>query len=492
MQKENGMDWTQLQEGLTFDDVLLQPGYSEILPSEVYLKTKLTKTLSINNPLVSAAMDTVTESKMAIAMAQEGCLGIIHKNMSIEEQSKEVAIVKKFETGIISDPITTEPDQPLSHAIQLMKEHHISGIPVVRNGILVGIITNRDLRFAKNLSKPVDMVMTKKLITAQVGVSFEQAKELLHQYRIEKLLVVDENNKLAGLITIKDLEKTTQFPNASKDSKGRLMVGASVGTAPETMDRVHALVESGADVIVVDTAHGESKNVIEITKKIKLKYSHIELIVGNVASETGAQRLIEAGADAIKVGMGPGSICTTRVISGVGVPQLTAIINCSKACKKYGVSLIADGGIKFSGDIIKALAAGADTVMIGSLLAGTDESPGEIILYQGRSYKSYRGMGSLSAMQKGSKDRYGQSDIDEKGKLVPEGIEGRVPYRGKVSQVIYQLLGGIRSGMGYTGLKTISELQEKSNFLKISPAGLTESHVHDVIITHEAPNYHIQ
>lgn len=478
-------------EALTFDDVLLLPAYSEVLPRDVDISTYLTKDLKLNMPLISAAMDTVTESATAITMAREGGLGVIHKNLSIEAQALEVDKVKKSESGMIVDPITMEPENKIYEALEIMKRYKISGVPITKNKVLVGILTNRDLRFEKNLNRPISEVMTKEnLITVPEGTTLEEAKELLQKYRIEKLPVVDKSFRLKGLITIKDIEKARKYPNACKDSLGRLRVGAAVGVGPDRDARVEALIKAGCDVIFVDTAHGHSKLVIESVKVLKKRYPNVPIIAGNIATAEAALALIKAGVDAIKVGVGPGSICTTRIIAGIGVPQITAIMECYEVAKKYGIPVIADGGIKYSGDITKALAAGADTVMVGSLFAGTDESPGESILYQGRTYKVYRGMGSLEAMKKGSSDRYFQGDVEDV-KLVPEGIEGRVPYRGPLSQTIFQLIGGLRSGMGYLGCKNIEELKTKTKFIKITSAGLRESHVHDVIITKEAPNYRL-
>jgi len=482
-----------IPEGLTFDDVLILPAFSDVLPTEVDIKTVLTPTIHLNIPLISAAMDTVTESKTAIVMAQEGGIGIIHKNMTIEEQALEVDKVKKSESGMIIDPITMRPDQKIYEAMEVMSRYRISGVPITKNGKLLGILTNRDLRFEKDLDKNIETVMTKdNLITVSEGTTLEDAKEILHKNRIEKLLVVDKEMNLKGLITVKDIEKMRKYPNSCKDSLGRLRVGAAVGVGEDMEERVNALIKASVDVIVIDSAHGHSKAVIEAVKNIKKNHPDCALIGGNVATKEGALALIEAGVDAIKVGVGPGSICTTRVIAGIGVPQLTAIMECSSVAKKYSVPLIADGGIKFSGDITKAIAAGADSVMIGNLFAGTDESPGEIVLYQGRSYKVYRGMGSLEAMKEGSKDRYFQEDIKVEGKLVPEGIEGRVPYRGSLSFSIHQLIGGLKAGMGYAGVKNIEELQKKAKFVRITSSGLKESHVHDVIITKESPNYRLE
>jgi IMP dehydrogenase len=477
---------------LTFDDVLLLPARTGILPREVDISTLFTPAIKLFIPLVSAAMDTVTEFQTAIAMAREGGIGVIHRNLSIEAQALEVDKVKKSESGMVVDPITVNPNQRISEAIELMARYKISGFPVVEQGKLVGILTNRDLRFETNLNKKISSVMTKeRLITTSEGTTLEQAKRLLHKNRIEKLLVVDKKNNLKGLITVKDIEKMERYPNASKDQRGRLRVGAAIGVGPDREARVEALIKSHADVIVIDTAHGHSKDVIEVVRDTKKNFPSCELAAGNVATGEGTRSLIKAGADAVKIGMGPGSICTTRVVAGVGVPQVTAIRECYKVAKKYGVPVIADGGIKFSGDITKAIAAGGDTVMIGGLFAGTDESPGEMVLYQGRSYKVYRGMGSIEAMKRGSKDRYGQCG-EEETKLVPEGIEGRVPYRGNLSAIVYQLVGGLRAGMGYLGCRNIKELKRKAQFIKITPAGLQEGHVHNVIITKEAPNYRLE
>lgn len=475
---------------LTFDDILLKPCHSEILPSQVETKTRLTKKIEINIPIASAAMDTVTEAKTAITMAQNGGLGVIHKNMTIEEQAAEVVKVKRSETGMIVDPITLTPDATVEMALNIMQRQHISGFPVTQNGKLVGILTNRDLRFVDNHKTQISEVMTKdKLITVKENVTREECRKLFQKYRIEKLLVVDKNQNLKGLITVKDMEKAQQFPNAVKDELSRLLVGAAVGVGDEGLRRTEALVDAGADVIVIDTAHGHSEMVLEAVKVVKKRFKTIQVIAGNIATKDAATALIAAGVDAIKVGVGPGSICTTRIVSGVGVPQVQALLDCISVAKKAGVPIISDGGIKYSGDVVKALAIGASVVMIGSLLAGTDEAPGEIILYQGRSYKVYRGMGSLGAMREGSKDRYFQADVSEARKLVPEGIEGRVPYRGPLSDSLYQLVGGLRSGMGYLGAKSISELQKRADFVRITSAGLKESHVHDIIVTKEAPNY---
>ncbi len=482
-----------LKEGLTFDDVLLVPQKSEVLPSEVSVKTRFTRNINLNIPISSAAMDTVTESKMAIALARLGGIGVIHKNMSIDEQAEEVDKVKRSESGMIVDPITIKPDATLFEASQLMERYRISGIPVVENEKLVGIITNRDIRFEKDFSKKVKDVMTKeRLVTVPVGTTLEEAEKILQEHRIEKLLVVDENFKLKGLITFKDISKKLAFPNASKDKIGRLIVAGAVGVGKDSIDRAKALVSAKVDVLVIDTAHGHSIKVLETVEKLKNMFPDVDIVAGNIATKEAAEDLIKRGADAVKVGVGPGSICTTRIVTGVGVPQITAISDVFEATSKYDIPLIADGGIKFSGDIVKALAAGASSVMIGSLLAGTDESPGEIVLYQGRSYKQYRGMGSISAMRKGSKDRYFQEDKLSDAKLVPEGVEGRVPYRGPVSQIVNMIVGGLKSGMGYIGAKNIKELQKKSVFIKITNAGLKESHVHDVIITQESPNYWVE
>ena len=479
-------------EGLTFDDILLVPRQSDVLPGEVDLSTKFSRNIRLKIPLVSAAMDTVTESRLAVAIAREGGIGIIHKNMSIEEQVKEVDKVKRSESGVIVNPISLTPDKNVEEAIELMGKYHISGIPIVDNKKkLVGILTNRDIRFLDNKKYKIEDIMTKKnLVTAPVATTLEVAKKILHKNRIEKLPIVDKNFILKGLITIKDIEKAKQYPNSSKDAKGRLRVGAAVGISRDTFERTEALIKAKVDVVVVDTAHGHSTRVIEIIKDIKKNYD-IELIGGNVATFEGAESLMKAGVDAVKVGIGPGSICTTRIIAGIGVPQITAIQECKRAARKYNIPLIADGGIKYSGDIVKALAVGADSVMIGSLFAGTEESPGDVVLYKGRSYKEYRGMGSIGAMKKGSKDRYFQEETED-SKLVPEGIEGRVSYKGSLSACIFQLLGGVRSGMGYCGVKNLQELLEKTSFLKITSAALRESHPHDIIITKEAPNYGIE
>lgn len=480
------------EEAYSFDDVLLLPGYSDVLPKDVNVSTRLTRNLSLSIPIVSAAMDTVTESDAAISMAREGGIGFIHRNMSIQSQVKEVDRVKKSESGMIIDPVTVHPDQKVAEVIDLMENYRISGLPVIEGDKLVGIVTNRDLRFETNLQKTVAQVMTKdNLVTVSEGISLEDSKALLHQHRIEKLLVVDGNGRLKGMITIKDIEKVRKFPNACKDAMGRLRVGAAVGVGPDMQERAASLLKAGADIIVIDTSHGHTYNVIEAVKTLKGDFPDMELIAGNVGTAKGAEDLIKAGVDGVKIGIGPGSICTTRIVAGIGVPQLTAIMNCRSVSGKTGVPLIADGGIKFSGDITKALAAGANVVMIGGLFAGTEESPGEMVIYQGRSYKMYRGMGSLEAMKKGSKDRYYQTESAQNDKLVPEGIVGRVPYRGRLADNIFQLIGGLKAGMGYVGCRTLDELREKARFVKISPAGLKESHVHDVMITKEAPNYRL-
>ena len=476
-----------VKEGLTFDDVLLIPQASDVVPADVDLRTKLTDDICLNVPLVSAAMDTVTENRMAIAIAREGGLGIIHKNMTIEQQAEQVDKVKRSEHGVITDPFFLEPEHLVKDAVALMEKYRISGVPITKNGKLVGILTNRDLRFENNFEQPISDVMTKdRLITAPVGTSLEEAKNILGKYRIEKLPIVDEKGYLKGLITIKDIEKSIQYPTSARDKNGRLLVGAAVGTAANTMDRVAALVEARADVIAIDTAHGHSKGVLEKVSQIKAKFPQITLIAGNVATAAATKALFDAGADVVKVGIGPGSICTTRVVAGIGVPQLTAVMDCAEAADKLGKRIIADGGVKYSGDIVKAIAAGGSAVMIGSLFAGTLESPGEVELYQGRSFKVYRGMGSLSAMAAGSKDRYFQENSK---KFVPEGVEGRVPYRGSVAEIIYQMKGGLRSGMGYCGKHNIEELRTDSEFVRITNAGLIESHPHDISISKEAPNY---
>ena len=476
-----------VKEGLTFDDVLLIPQASDVLPAQVDLKTKLTDKLSLNLPLISAAMDTVTESRMAIAMAREGGMGIIHKNMSIEEQASHVDKVKRSEHGVITDPFFLAPNNSVRDALALMEKYRISGVPITKNGKLVGILTNRDLRFENNYDQPISNVMTKRgLVTAPVGTSLDEAQKILGKHRIEKLPIVDENGYLKGLITIKDIEKSIQYPNSARDANGRLIVGAAVGTAANTMERIAALVEARADVIAIDTAHGHSAGVLKKVEEIKSKFPNITLIAGNVATAAATEALLKSGADVVKVGIGPGSICTTRVVAGIGVPQLTAVMDCAEAADKLGKRVIADGGIKYSGDIVKALAAGGSAVMVGSLLAGTLESPGEVELYQGRSYKVYRGMGSLGAMAAGSNDRYFQ---EGEKKFVPEGVEGRVPYRGSVAEVLYQMKGGLRAGMGYCGKHNVEELRTSSEFVRITNASLVESHPHDISISKEAPNY---
>jgi len=482
------------EEAFTFDDVILSPRYSEVLPSEVDVSVKLTQRITLNIPILSAAMDTVTEFRTSIAMAQEGGIGIIHRNLSIPAQAGEVERVKKYESGMIVNPLAVRPRTRVSEALEIMVKNDISGLPVVKpDNTLHGIITNRDIRFEKNMDLKIDKVMTprKELVTVKEGTTLFEAKELLHKFKIEKLPVVDNDFKLCGLITMKDIEKIEKFPKASKDAMGRLLVGAAVGVDRHSQERVDELVAAGCDVIVVDTAHGHSKRVIESLKHIRKKYPDINLIAGNIATSEAAEDLIKAGADCLKVGVGPGSICTTRVIAGIGVPQITAIRGVCSVAKKHDIPVIADGGIKYSGDITKALAAGADSVMVGNLLAGSDEAPGEVVLYQGRTYKVYRGMGSIEAMKAGSRDRYAQDDEMMEAKLVPEGIEGRVPYRGNIGAIIYQLVGGLRAGMGYTGSATIKELQENAKFLKLTNAGLQESHVHDIVITKESPNYRI-
>ncbi|MBX3501653.1 MAG: IMP dehydrogenase [Alphaproteobacteria bacterium] len=480
-----------IQEALTFDDVLLKPAASAVLPNQTQTRTRLTRTVELGIPLISAAMDTVTEADMAIAMAQVGGLGVVHKNLDIEAQANQVRKVKKFESGMVVNPLTIEPDATLADALKLMSSHNISGVPVVeRDGKLVGILTNRDVRFATDESARVSTLMTRdRLVTVQEGVSRDEAKRLLHQRRIEKLLVVDGDYRCVGLITVKDIEKANRHPHACKDEKGRLRVAAATGVGDDGYRRAEALLDADVDIIVVDTAHGHSKGVLEAVTRIKKLSNYAQVIAGNVATAEGTRALIDAGADAVKIGIGPGSICTTRIVAGVGVPQLTAIIESAEVCHAAGVPAIADGGIKYSGDLAKAIAAGADVAMIGSLLAGTDESPGEVFLYQGRSYKSYRGMGSLGAMARGSADRYFQQEVADTLKLVPEGIEGRVGYKGPVGNVIHQLVGGLKAAMGYTGNASIAEMQSNTRFLKITGSGLRESHVHDVDIMREAPNY---
>jgi len=483
----------ELREGLTFDDVLLVPAHSLVLPKEVDLSTNLTSSIKLNIPLMSAAMDTVTEARTAICMAREGGIGVVHKNMSPQEQALEVDQVKKSESGMIVDPITMEPGQKIYEALELMRKYRISGVPVTKNGILVGILTNRDLRFETQLDQPIENVMTKEnLVTVPPGTTLEEAKFHLHKHRIEKLLVVDDDYVLQGLITIKDIEKVRKYPSACKDEFGRLRAAAAVGVGGDCDERIELLVRAGVDAVIVDTAHGHSQGVIDAVAEIKRNYPALQMIAGNIATAGAAEALIKAGVDAVKVGIGPGSICTTRIVAGVGVPQITAIADVARITHKAGIPLIADGGIKYSGELPKAITAGADVIMIGSLFAGTEESPGETILYQGRTYKSYRGMGSLGAMKKGSKDRYFQGDVESDVKLVPEGIEGRVPFRGTLSENVHQLLGGLRAGMGYTGCQSLQELQQQAQFIRITNAGLRESHVHDVNITHEAPNYRIE
>ena len=477
----------------TFDDLILIPADSEVLPNQVEVKTRLSRNISLNIPIVSAAMDTVTEFATAITVARQGGLGFIHKNMSIEDQTLQVQKVKKSESGMIVDPITIEPDQKIYEVLEIMQKYTISGVPVVKKGNLVGIITNRDLRFETNLDQKVEDVMTKDdLATARMGITLEDSKAILHKRRIEKLLVVDEKGKLQGLITIKDIEKIKKYPNSCKDELGRLRVGAAVGVGPDMEERIASLAAASVDVVVIDTAHGHSSKVVQAVRDMRKHFSDLELIAGNVATAEGTRALIDAGVDAVKIGVGPGSICTTRIVAGVGVPQMTAIMDCAAEAKKAGIPIIADGGIKYSGDITKALAGGADSVMIGSLFAGTEESPGETILFQGRTYKVYRGMGSMEAMSEGSKDRYFQEDAQLDEKLVPEGIVGRVPYRGQLADTIYQLIGGVKSGMGYLGCPDIKKLQTRPQFVQITAAGLRESHVHDVIIVKEAPNYRLE
>jgi IMP dehydrogenase len=477
------------KKGLTFDDVLLVPGRSDVMPKDVDVSTRLTRNVRLEIPIMSAGMDTVTESKMAIAMAREGGIGIIHKNMSIEQQAKMVDRVKRSEHGVITDPFYLSPEHKIQDALDIMEHYHISGVPITIGQKLVGIITNRDLRFETDFQQSIKNVMTSEnLVTAPVGTTMDEAMQILRKYKIEKLPLVDDQFNLMGLITIKDIEKTFKYPNAAKDKKGRLIVGAAVGIASNTLERAKALKEAGADVLVVDTAHGHSISVINMVSKIKENFPDTDLIAGNVATGEATEELIKAGADAVKVGIGPGSICTTRVVAGIGVPQITAVVDCVEAAKKYNVPIIADGGIKYSGDIVKAIAAGADVVMLGNLLAGTEESPGELVILQGRSYKIYRGMGSMGAMVQGSSDRYFQEDAK---KLVPEGIEGRVPYKGYVSETIFQLIGGLRAGMGYCGVENIEAMKTKTHFVCITNAGLAESHPHDISITKEAPNYRV-
>ena len=480
----------KLSQGLAYDDVLLIPQHSQVLPHEAKLETRLTKNIKLKMPLLSAAMDTVTEAETAITMAQAGGIGIIHKNQSIEDQAYDVTRVKKSEYGMVTDPVTVSPIDTLSEVIRIMNQVNFSGFPVVEGGKLVGIITGRDIRFERDHTKLVNEVMTKDVITATLGTTPDKAVEIIHQHRIEKLPVLNEAGDLVGLYTVKDILKSKKFPNASKDGAGRLLVGAAIGAGGDYIDRAQALADADVDVIIIDTAHGHSQGVLDAVRTIRKEVEgSFDIIAGNVATAKATEALIDAGADAVKVGIGPGSICTTRIIAGIGVPQFTAVSNCAHAAAKHGVPVIADGGVKFSGDIVKALAAGAETVMIGSLFAGTDEAPGELIIYQGKSYKQYRGMGSLGAMQQGSKDRYFQASVNDQNKFVPEGIEGRIAYRGPLADNIYQLIGGLRSAMGYTGAQTIKDLQERASFVRISSAGLKESHVHDVYITREAPNY---
>lgn len=480
------------EPGLTYDDVLLMPNYSEILPHEADLRSRFSKNIALNIPIASSAMDTVTESQTAICMAQEGGIGVIHKNLSIEDHAREISKVKKYESGMVMNPITVTPEQSLASVKALVEKHGFSGFPAIdNNGKVVGIITNRDIRYENDNTKKVKEMMTDldHLVIAPEGISLEDAKRILHAHRIEKLPIITEEGTLVGIVTVKDIEKSIAYPNANKDSLGRLRVAAAIGVGDKEVLRAKALIDAGVDAIIIDTAHGHSKGVINMLKTVKELSSDVDVVAGNVATSKACEDLIKAGADGIKVGIGPGSICTTRVIAGIGVPQLQALLDCRTVCHKAGVPFIADGGIKYSGDIVKALAAGAETVMIGSLFAGTDEAPGERVIYQGRAYKLYRGMGSMGAMVRGSKDRYGQGSVTDEDKLVPEGIEGQVPYRGPLSENIYQLLGGIRSGMGYTGAANLGELREKAKFVKISPAGLKESHPHDITITKEAPNY---
>jgi len=501
-----------LPEALTFDDVLLLPAYSDVVPAQVSTQTQLTRNITLNTPLLSSAMDTVTESRMAIAMAQQGGIGIVHRNLTIAQQAGEIDKVKRSESGMIVDPVTIGPDQLIADALEVMRRYKISGVPVTKGGKLVGILTNRDLRFETRTDVPIGDVMTKEnLITVPVGTTLEQAEQILHQHRVEKLLVVNDQYELKGLITVKDIQKKLKYPNASKDEKGRLRVGGAIGATGDFLERAAELVNARADVLAIDSAHGHSSRVLDAVREVKKRFPDVGLLAGNVATYDGAMALIDAGADAVKVGIGPGSICTTRMVTGAGMPQITAIAEASRAARERGIPVIADGGIKYSGEVTKAIAAGASSIMIGSLFAGVDESPGETILYQGRSFKTYRGMGSLSAMSQGSGERYFQSsedlgvEIGSEGvvqrersnqnrlaKFVPEGIEGRVPYRGPLESMVYQLVGGLRSGMGYLGCSTIAELQEKAQFVRISNAGLRESHVHDVIITREAPNYHVE
>tara|TARA_B110001454_G_scaffold122549_1_gene114461 strand:- start:54884 stop:56347 length:1464 start_codon:yes stop_codon:yes gene_type:complete len=487
------MDNKNIPYALTFDDILLLPQYSEIVPTEITPRSYFARDKYLNTPIISAAMDTVTENKIARIMAQLGGLGIIHKNMDIEKQALEVEKVKKYESGMIQDPITLGPKEKVSTALALMSKYSISGVPITMGKTLVGILTNRDLRFETNIDQPIENIMTKEnLVTTQEGTTLEQAKKILQKHRIEKVPVVNQKGELKGLITIKDIEKAQAFPGATKDSHGRLFVGAAIGVGAEARDRADALIAAHLDVLCIDTAHGHSKNVLEMVRSVRAAHKDVTIVAGNVVTAEATEALIKAGVDVVKVGVGPGSICTTRIVAGVGMPQISAVIECAAVAKKLGKTIIADGGIKFSGDIAKALALGANTVMIGNLLAGAEESPGETILFQGRTYKMYRGMGSLAAMQKGSKDRYGQADVSEFDKLVPEGIEGKVPYKGNASAIIHQLVGGLKSGMGYIGAKNIEELQARAKFVQITSQGLRESHVHDVSITKEAPNYRLE
>ena len=486
------MSESRITEGLTFDDVLLVPGASDVVPADADLRTQLTREIALNTPLVSAAMDTITEHETAICLAQNGGIGIVHKNLSLEQQAAEVDKVKRSESGMIVDPITMRPEQKIFEALEVMARYHISGVPVTRDGKAVGILTNRDLRFVRDTRQEISRVMTRAgLVTVPPGTTMDRAKELLHEHRIEKLLVVEDDGTLTGLITIKDIEKSERFPDASKDDLGRLLCGAAVGVGEGSLERSQSLVDAGADVIVVDTAHGHSRGVIDTVGELRATFPELPLIGGNVATAEGSEALVKAGVSAVKIGVGPGSICTTRVVAGVGVPQFTAVLESARVAAASGIPVISDGGIRFSGDVVKALAAGASSVMIGALFAGTDEAPGEVVLYQGRSYKVYRGMGSLGAMSDGSADRYFQAEVDD-SKHVPEGIEGRIPYRGSLTSNIHQLIGGLRSGMGYVGTRDLSELRSRARFLRISSAGLQESHVHDVIITKEAPNYRIE
>ena len=480
-----------IAEALAFDDVLLKPAASSVLPADVDVRTRLTRRINLNIPLISAAMDTVTESRLAITMAQHGGIGIIHKNLDIEEQAAQVASVKRFEAGMVVNPITIQDDKTLADALDLMRQHKVSGIPVVnhKNGKLVGILTNRDVRFATDPKQPVRDMMTHEVISVADNITPDEARRLLHKHRIEKLVIVDKDQHCIGLITVKDMEKAENYPDAAKDESGRLLVGAAVGTGKKGLTRAEALIAAGVDVVVVDTAHGHSQGVLDSVRGVRKLSNDVQIIGGNIATAEGAEALIKAGADAVKIGIGPGSICTTRMVAGVGVPQLTAILEASAECRKHNVPAIADGGIKYSGDLAKAIAAGADAAMIGGMLAGADETPGEVFLYQGRSYKAYRGMGSIGAMARGSADRYFQAEVSENLKLVPEGIEGQVPYKGAAGAVIHQMIGGMRAAMGYTGAKTIPEMREKSTFIRITGAGLKESHTHNVTITREAPNY---